>query len=73
MHPDIIKFWQDHANDIVHEDMLSYEVWFYYLPKPSKAKYFLAVKKKDEIVYFINEQWLTEQEALRLIKLKAFL
>jgi len=68
MHPEIRKFWED-AGHVVHGPSIidTYEI--YIGPGPARLIETIAHGNK----YRFNKQWYSEEEALRIIKLKAFL
>lgn len=80
MHPDIIKFWQDAGYTISNLTLSPPNT------NPLDANTYFFIRKNYQIVpllianllnngavkYEINGHWYSETEALRIIKLKAF-
>lgn len=81
MHPDIKKFWEDTGGHVwiqtEPDPALVSNVPAYWLDRADNdTRQLLAVPFEDKrLVYWINSKWkwVSEAQALRLIKLKAFL
>lgn len=81
MNPYIRKFWEDSGKEICHQILnpnstyYTYysDFWFYYLPKYATCKLIIAIKNDSGVAYSFNEEWVSEEKALRIIKMKAFL
>ena len=73
IHPEIKKFWQECGFSIVNEDQtMSGTVTGY---KHNKDYFYIRFIKTLAFgnTYRFNGQWYSEEQMLRLVKLKAFL
>ena len=75
MHPDIKKFWESGPPEWRKVYITEFEGTYVWYVIPGNQQYStIAVKEGDSpITYMLKTQEYTEEQMLRIIKLKAFL
>lgn len=81
MHPEIKKFWEDTGGQVwiqtEPDPALVSNVPAYWFDQDGTGRRLVAVPRgvNGELVYWINSKWkwVSEAQALRLIRMKAFL
>jgi hypothetical protein len=74
MHPDIKKFWEDIGTvEISMDAYLNYDCWYVKIENILPHQIIARRWRHNPIQYFFGDKEYTEQQMLRMIKLKAFL